>query len=47
MAMTVIELNGRITESGELEIDLPEGLPPGEVRVRIELAEGEDISPLA
>ena len=44
--MTVIELRGRINESGELEVELPDGLPAGEVRVRIELAEGEDIPPL-
>ncbi len=44
--MTVIELHGRINESGQLEVELPEGLPAGEVRVRIELAEGENIPPL-
>ena len=35
--MTRIQLNGRITEKGELEIDLPPGLPPGEARVTIDL----------
>lgn len=44
--MTVIELRGRINESGQLEVALPEGLPPGEVRIRIELAEGENVAPL-
>lgn len=44
--MTVFDLRGRITESGQLEVELPEGLPSGEVRIRIELAEGSDISPL-
>jgi hypothetical protein len=44
--MTVLELRGRINASGHLEVDLPEGLPPGEVRIRIELAEGEDVAPL-
>jgi hypothetical protein len=43
--MNAIELRGRITEAGQLEVKLPEGLPPGEVRVRIELAEGEDVPP--
>jgi hypothetical protein len=41
--VTVIEPHGRINESGKLEVELPEGLPAGEVRVRIELAEGEGI----
>lgn len=35
--MATIQLNGRITENGELEIDLPPGLPPGEARVTIEI----------
>ncbi len=43
--MKVIEVSGRINEAGKLEIELPEGLPPGSVRVRIEL--GEDIPPLS
>lgn len=34
--MDVIELRGRINKEGKLEIELPEGLAPGEVRVRIE-----------
>jgi hypothetical protein len=34
--MTAVELLGRITEEGKLEIDLPEGLPPGDVRITIE-----------
>jgi hypothetical protein len=33
----VIQLNGRITEGGELELDLPSGLPPGEARITIEI----------
>lgn len=33
----VIELNGRITEEGELELDLPSGLPAGKARIRIEI----------
>jgi len=35
--MTVIELWGRISEAGKLEVDLPSGLPPGEVKVMIEV----------
>ncbi len=35
--MATIELNGRINEEGELEIELPEGLPVGNVKVTIEL----------
>jgi hypothetical protein len=33
----VIELNGRITEEGELKLDLPSGLPAGEARITIEI----------
>lgn len=32
-----IELQGRITEQGRLEIELPAGLPAGEARVTIEI----------
>jgi len=35
--MAIVELKGRITETGELEVDLPEGLPAGEARVTIEV----------
>lgn len=35
--MTTFELQGRITENGKLEIELPDGLPSGEVTVRIEV----------
>lgn len=35
--MTTLELTGRINERGELEADLPEGLPPGEVQITIQL----------
>lgn len=34
----VIQLTGRINEAGKLEVDLPEGLPSGEVKVMIEVA---------
>ncbi len=39
--MTIIHLSGRITESGELELALPAGLPPGEAHVTIEVGEPE------
>lgn len=32
----ILELRGRINELGELEIELPGDLPPGDVRVVIE-----------
>jgi hypothetical protein len=35
--MTTFELQGRITENGNLEIQLPAGLPAGEVTVRIDV----------
>lgn len=41
--MDVIELTGRINQDGQLEVELPEGLAPGEVRVRIERAAGEPL----
>ncbi len=34
--MDALELRGRITRKGRLEVELPAGIPPGEVRVRIE-----------
>src|SRR5688572_20372640 len=37
MIMTTLELRGRINEHGELEIELPAGLPHGEVIVRIDV----------
>ncbi len=36
--MATIHLTGRITDAGKLEIDLPEGLPSGEVEVTIQIA---------
>ncbi len=41
--MNVIELPGRINQEGKLEVELPEGLPPGEVRVRIERPESTSL----
>jgi hypothetical protein len=35
--MTTLELRGRITENGNLEVHLPSGLPAGEVIVRIDV----------
>lgn len=35
--MTTLDLHGRITENGSLEVQLPAGLPPGEVTVHIDL----------
>src|SRR5258708_17540675 len=39
--MTTLELQGRITESGNLEVQLPAGLPAGEVTIRIEVPDHE------
>lgn len=36
--MATIHLQGKITEQGRLEVELPAGLPAGEARVTIELA---------
>ena len=33
----VIELNGQITENGELKLELPSGLPAGEAHITIEI----------
>jgi len=33
--MTIIQLTGHITEDGKLEVELPSGLPPGEVEVTL------------
>jgi hypothetical protein len=42
--MATIELHGRINEAGKLEVDLPEGLPAGDVKVTLELpAENADL----
>ncbi|MEW6578773.1 MAG: hypothetical protein AB1435_06210 [Chloroflexota bacterium] len=42
--MNVIEVKGRINQEGKLEVELPEGLPPGEVRVRIEREAAEPLT---
>ncbi len=41
--MVMIHLQGRITEAGELDVQLPEGLPAGEVQVTIEVSSSEDL----
>jgi len=33
--MTLIQLTGKINNQGQLELDLPEGLPSGEVQVTL------------
>lgn len=39
--MTTLELHGRINEAGKLEVELPEGLPVGDVKVVIEVPSRE------
>ncbi len=43
--MATIELNGRISE-GKLEVDLPEGLPEGEVKITIEVSTEGNAQPV-
>ncbi len=40
----VIQLNGRITDKGDLELDLPSGLPAGDARITIEIPTETDWS---
>jgi hypothetical protein len=35
--MATFRLRGRVTEEGELDIELPAGLPAGEVRITLEI----------
>jgi hypothetical protein len=42
--MATIELTGRINETGDLEVDLPEGLPTGVVKVIIEVPAAENVN---
>lgn len=37
--MAIFHLKGRITPHGQLEVDLPDGLPPGEIEITIEMSE--------
>jgi len=39
--MDAIHLKGRITAEGKLEVDLPEGIEPGEVQITIEPVDDE------
>ncbi len=39
--MMTLELHGKITEKGELIVELPLGLPVGEVTVRLDVPEPE------
>ncbi len=39
--MSTLELQGWITENGELDIQLPAGLPAGKVIVRIEMSDNQ------
>jgi hypothetical protein len=39
--VTTVELRGRITEDGALEVRLPTGLPPGDVLVRLQIPDQE------
>jgi hypothetical protein len=41
--MVLIHLTGKITENGKLEVDLPEGLPPGDVQITLEMPTEEEI----
>lgn len=36
--MVMIQLTGKITENGKLEVELPEGLPPGDVQITLQTA---------
>jgi hypothetical protein len=43
--MVTIQVKGRITEDGKLEVDLPTGVPSREVQVTIEIAAEEEELP--
>ena len=43
--MTLIQLEGKINDQGQLELDLPEGLPTGAVHVTLEIAAAPDNAP--
>jgi hypothetical protein len=43
--MTTIRLSGRVTENGELQFEIPQGLPPGDARITIEIGSPADWSP--
>jgi hypothetical protein len=37
--MVTVHLTGEITESGELRVNLPDGLPPGKFEIALEFSE--------
>ncbi|HEY7020379.1 MAG TPA: hypothetical protein VH349_04625 [Ktedonobacterales bacterium] len=39
--MTTVDLRGRITVNGALEVRLPAGLPPGDVLVRLQIPDAQ------
>jgi hypothetical protein len=41
--MLTFHLSGRITESGKLDVDLPQGLPAGEVQITLEMPAEDEI----
>ena len=41
--MVLIHLKGRVTESGQLDVQLPPGIPAGEVDVTLEVANTDDL----
>lgn len=41
--MVAIHLKGQIDENGKLNVDLPEGLSPGEVDITIELPSDDNV----
>ncbi len=40
--MTILHLTGKITEDGKLVVELPEGLPSGDVELTLKVSEEED-----
>jgi len=42
--MVTIHLTGNITEDGHLEVEIPDGLPPGKVQVTLEVTSEEDFA---
>jgi hypothetical protein len=42
--MSIVELKGWIDENGQLELEQPTNLPPGEVRVIIESVSPEEVA---
>jgi len=40
--MVMIQLKGRVTDSGKLEFDVPVGLPPGDAEITIQINESDE-----